>query len=64
MSLFSTNDLCLDFNLTMWESKMPALAEKMNVYAGKRSLAKNFIAKQLLKRGIDPDTVLDLSQLT
>ena len=47
---FATTDLCTDDDLTMWESKMPALAIKAGVYAGKRQLSRTFLAKQLLKR--------------
>jgi|SRR5581483_2039929 len=61
-SVFDT-PMCMDADLTNWESRMPALAQKMNVYAGKRQLAKNFIIKSLLKRGVDPATITDPSQL-
>lgn len=63
MSLFSTTALATDADLTAWESKMPALATKMNCFTGKRQLAKNYIAKQLLRRGVDPATLTDPTQL-
>lgn len=63
MSLFDDATLCEDSDLQAWESKMPALAEKMGVYAGKRQLAKNFLAKQLLKRGVSTDDLSDPTQL-
>src|ERR1035438_3085671 len=55
--LFNDTDLTSDDFLTMWESKMPALAVKMKVYNGKRFLAKNFIRKTLLKQGIDVESL-------
>jgi hypothetical protein len=63
MSLFTDATLCTDDDLTAWESKMPALANKTGVYTGKRQLAKTFIEKQLIKRGISTDDIADLSQL-
>jgi hypothetical protein len=63
MSLFDDATLCTDDDLTQWESKMPALAERTNVYAGKRQLAKNFLGKQLIKRGVNTDEIADPTQL-
>jgi hypothetical protein len=60
---FDSVDLITDDDLSAWESKMPSLAVKMGVYAGKRLLAKNYLAKQLLKRGVDPTQLADPGQL-
>jgi hypothetical protein len=63
MSLYDDAILCTDADLAAWEHTMPALGQKMGAYAGKRNLAKNFIAKQLIKRGISPDELATPSQL-
>jgi|ERR1035437_400235 hypothetical protein len=70
MSLFDTTDLATDADLTAWESRMPNLGQKSkgtsgsSPYDGKRVLAKNFLAKQLIKRGVNLDDLADPSQLT
>ena len=60
---FADTELASDADLTAWEHTLPALALKQGAYAGKRTLAKNYIEKQLLKRSIDPATLQDPSQL-
>jgi hypothetical protein len=63
MSAFDDATLCEDSDLSQWESKMPGLAEKMGVYPGKRQLSKSFLAKQLIKRGVNLDEISDPTQL-
>ena len=63
MSLYDDAVLVDDSDLSNWESKMPAAAQKTGAYAGKRQLAKNYLTKQLLKRGVDPSTLADPTQL-
>lgn len=63
MSTFADAVLATDADLTKYESKMPALAVKMNVYAGKRDLAKLYIGKRLRQRGVDLAKIEDPFQL-
>ena len=63
MSLFDDTVLATDSDLTAWESKMPALAQKATCYTGKRQLAKTFLAKQLIKRGVDMAALTNPAQL-
>src|SRR6266852_2486069 len=63
VSPFDSADLAGDEDLTMWERKMPTMAQTMNVYSGKRFLAKNFIRKTLLKVNIDPSLLGNPNQL-
>ena len=69
MSLFDTTILATDADLTAWESRMPELGQKSksssgsSPFDGKRVLAKNYLAKQLIKRGVNLDDVADPGQL-
>jgi len=66
---WSTLTLATDADLTNWERNMPELGQKVkgpsgaSAYDGKRTLAKNFIAKFLLKKSIDIDALADPTQL-